>query len=143
MLSVRDMKHAWNSHITMLFCLLPQQTIQCQNFENLKIESNPKIFLCIPRLNPPPPPIVVSTFKLESTVPKDVKRKFKLVWRIISENKRLIWIFFLHYYAKFDPHLYPSLSSRIMIWRNLNHHYLRIFSISNNLSGNWFLTRRF
>lgn len=142
MLSVRDMKHAWNSHITMLFCLLPQQTIQCQNFENLKIESNPKIFLCIPRLNPPPP-IVVSTFKLESTVPKDVKRKFKLVWRIISEKKKIDMDIFLHYYAKFDPHLYPSLSSRIMIWRNLNHHYLRIFSISNNLSGNRFLTRRF
>lgn len=110
MLSVRDMKHAWNSHITMLFCLLPQQTIQCQNFENLKIESNPKIFLCIPRLNPPPPPIVVSTFKLESTVPKDVKRKFKLVWRIISEKKRLIWIFFYITMQNLTPintHPYP------------------------------------
>lgn len=110
MLSVRDMKHAWNSHITMLFCLLPQQTIQCQNFENLKIESNPKIFLCIPRLNPPRPPIVVSTFKLESTVPKDVKRKFKLVWRIISEKKRLIWIFFYITMQNLTPiytHPYP------------------------------------
>lgn len=95
------------------------------------------------QIKSPPPPIVVSTFKLESTVPKDVKRKFKLVWRIISEKKKIDMDFFLHYYAKFDPHLYPSLSSRIMIWRNLNHHYLRIFSISNNLSGNWFLTRRF
>lgn len=109
MLSVRDMKHAWNSHIIMLFCLLPQQTIQCQNFENLKIESNPKIFLCIPRLNPSPP-IVVSTFKLESTVPTDVKRKFKLVWRIISEKKRLIWIFFYITMQNLTPiytHPYP------------------------------------
>lgn len=95
------------------------------------------------QIKSPPPQIVVSTFKLESTVPKDVKRKFKLVWRIISEKKKIDMDFFLHYYAKFDPHLYPSIFSRIMIWRNLNHHYLRIFSISNNLSGNWFLTRRF
>lgn len=141
MLSVRDMKHAWNSHITMLFCLLPQQTIQCQNFENLKIESNPKIFLCIPRLNPPP-----QLLSQPSNWNLQYQRMLNESSNLSGElflKKKIDMDIFLHYYAKFDPHLYPSLSSRIMIWRNLNHHYLRIFSISNNLSGNWFLTRRF
>lgn len=110
MLSVRDMKHAWNSHIIMLFCLLPQQTIQCQNFENLKIESNPKIFLCIPRLNPPPPQLLSQPSNWNLQYQRMLNESSSLSGELFLKKKRLIWIFFYITMQNLTPiytHPYP------------------------------------